>query len=634
MLCTMLTLGLCSAARAQAPEPAVITPQATDAALLNPGMGIYVMVGNKEQPDPDLWFMKLCGVAYTRCHWSDLEPEQGVYTFDEYFGPMLDYWVGTLAKRIAFRVMCESMHGNTEYVTPKWVFDAGVTGVKHVGLRGQQQTDPIFWDPLYLDLQCQFIRALGQWADGRQGIEFVDIGSIGEWGEMHFGQHIAGRWTQEQLQETGFSEYKLALAYRRIIDAYADAFPHTRVFLNVGGRNGINDYAASRGLHFRQDGLGPNGASYNVESRLYPDYASKGVQCNLELIVGYDAMKERGWDPRDVLKKGLEAPLSYQNINFGGTRFLADPPPEVREAIEFCARHIGYRFVLQEARVPAQVHAWPDMPGRLPVQATWANEGVAPCYQDLAFEWTLVAPDGRAVAAQQEFPDTPTRRWAPGTSVVAGALLDLPQGLAAGTYMLTVRLFLPEKPETRYYLPLPEAAEDGTYRVGEIGVVKGQPGEQRAFGWDFEEGKGAASVAQGMTAEIASDPVHGGAKALKLSGHSAQTWGYGLIERVPLQPGARYRLSAWMLVRSTSRPDLEPTVKVGMNAADGKWITKANTGQYDTKALGTWQHLTVEFDCPILAATGDVSVERSSLEAPIDAELYLDDVELTVVAAP
>jgi len=428
MLWAMLATAVC--APAQDTGLVALSPSATDAALLNPGMGLYVMVGNKEQPDPGLWFMQLCGTAYTRCHWSDLEPEQGAYQFDEYLGPMFDYWVGKLGKRVAFRVMCESMHGNTEYVTPKWVFDAGVPGVKHIGLRGQEQIDPVFWDPQYLDLHCEFIRALGEWADGREGLEFVDIGSIGEWGEMHFGQHVAGRWTEEQFRETGFSEYKLQLAYRRVIDAFADAFPHTRVFLNVGGRKGINDYAASRGMHFRQDGLGANGASYNVERTLYPEYGFQGVQCNLELYTGYEGMRERGWDPREVLKKGLEAPLSYQNINFGGVRFLTDAPPDVREAIEHCARHIGYRFVLQEAQVPAQVHSWQELAGRLPIRATWVNEGVAPCYEDLAFEWMLRSADGTAVAATQEFPSTPTRRWMPGEPVPTAVLLELPRGLA------------------------------------------------------------------------------------------------------------------------------------------------------------------------------------------------------------
>ncbi len=87
MVGTLLTLLVLPSATAQESGLVALTPEITDAPLLNPGMGLYVMVGNQEQPDPDAWFMQLCGTAYTRCHWSDLEPERGVYRFDEYFGP-------------------------------------------------------------------------------------------------------------------------------------------------------------------------------------------------------------------------------------------------------------------------------------------------------------------------------------------------------------------------------------------------------------------------------------------------------------------------------------------------------------------------------------------------------------------
>ncbi|MGQ9730216.1 MAG: DUF4832 domain-containing protein [Candidatus Zipacnadales bacterium] len=634
MLTLLLVTMNCLSANAQTSNLISLTPLATDVPLLNPGMGVYLMVGNKEQPDPNLWFMHLCGIAYHRCHWSALEPERGRYQFDEYLGPMFDYWVGQLGKRVAFRVMSESMHGHTKYVTPEWVFRAGVPGVKHVGLYEKEQIDPVFWDPLYLDLQCEFIRAFGEWADGREGLEFVDIGSIGEWGEMHFGLHIPGRWTAEELQQTGFTEYKLALAYRRIIDAYAEAFPHTRVFLNVGAQNYINDYAAMRGIHFRQDGLGLNGASCNVESRLYPEYATKGVQCNLELVVGYDEMKQRGWDPRQVIQKGLEAPLSYQNINFGGIKLLSDPPAEVREAIEYCARHIGYRFALRELQIPAKIHSWPHLEGRLPLQQTWFNEGVAPCYQNLAVEWSVLAPDGQVVATKQDFPEIPTRSWWPGTEVKIGTILALPQAIPPGQYSLAVRLFLPEEPMTPYYLPLAGHNGQGVYHIAPIEVVPAEEGEAQSYVWNFEAGLGFVVAANGITADVVADPVHGGERALRFAGESRNTWNFGQIATVPVLPGARYRLSAWVLIRVLEPLTNHPKMKVGFNGAEGKWITNAFTQPYDVQTLDTWQHLVAEFDTPLSAVTGNVTVERSALADTITAEIYVDDVELTLLAAP
>ena len=65
-------------------------------------------------------------------------------------------------------------------MTP-WVFDKGVPGVQHTAFVGRRR-GPVFWDERYLEVQCGFIRKLGDiWMAGRAG--FVDIGSIGEWGE-------------------------------------------------------------------------------------------------------------------------------------------------------------------------------------------------------------------------------------------------------------------------------------------------------------------------------------------------------------------------------------------------------------------------------------------------------------------
>ncbi|MBM3499712.1 MAG: hypothetical protein FJX74_13715, partial [Armatimonadetes bacterium] len=196
------------------------------------------------------------------------------------------------------------------------------------------------------------------------------------------------------------------------------------------------------------------------------------------------------------------------------------------------------------------------------------------------------------------------------------------------------RLFLPERPDRSYGLPMREAPGTDWYAVGPLEVVAGEGEGRRALTWDFEAGDAPASVAAGMAAEVVRDPVHEGAGALKLAGHSEQTWNYAILARVPVVGGARYRLSAWVLVRSLAGADQGPNLKVGLNGTDGKWITNANTNGYDTGALDTWQHVTVEFDCPVEAATGDVTVERGSLDASIEAELYVDDVELLTVAAP
>ena len=630
----LVAAAIVSATSAAGPQTKTFHPKPSDKPLLNPGMGVYIFVGRNTRLPENTWLKDVCAIAYTRLHWCDLEPAPGQYKFDEYFKPMLDYFVGQLGWRIAFRVMSESMHGRTKYVTPKWVFDAGVPGVKHVGIGGIEQIDPVFWDPKYLDLQCRFIKALGQWVESQRGIEFVDIGSIGEWGEMHLGLHIPGRWTPEQLRETGYSDYKYIMAYRRIIDAFADAFPHTRVFLGVGPFKEIDYYAAMRGIHFRQDGLGLIGASADVDKWLFPEYAFRGIQCNLELITGWEGMKRRGWDPREVIRTGLKARISYLNLNFGWG-VVTNPPPEVRQAIMEAARRIGYRFRCTEVELITPVHVRPRTPSRLVVRHKWTNEGVAPCYESLAMEWVVLDSSGRQVASTRSFPKLPTTHWLPGESISDGCIVDLPVGFKPGHYTLAVRMFLPEKPQQRYYLAM-AGGSDGLYPVAEFDAVAGSPPKTTVATIDFEspEDFRRVGVPKGITKQLVPDKGLDGSHALHISGSCENTWSYALLRRLPLIPGARYRLEGWLNVTTCQGAAKPPYFKVGLNDATGKCLYNANTQRYDMRRAGQWQKLSVDFDVPATATTGDIAIERGQKTGRITVDMLVDRVSLTLLAAP
>ena len=191
------------------------------------------------------------------------------------------------------------------------------------------------------------------------------------------------------LEQTGFSQARYIAAYRRLIDAFARAFPRTRVFLNVGDYEAINDYAAIKGLHFRQDGLTPSRPSADVGKRFYRSYARRGVICNYELHSGYDEMKKKGWGVPETFAKGLEDPISYLHINLMSCRQLARAPEEVRQAVTDAACRIGFRFVLTKLRSNKTLRVSGDTPARLLLEHTWKNEGVAACYASYALRWTL-----------------------------------------------------------------------------------------------------------------------------------------------------------------------------------------------------------------------------------------------------
>jgi len=610
----------------------------SDEILFNPGMGLYLAGwgGSRFELDEDAWAFTMADIIYFRPGWCDVEPDGPGSGFDAYFGELFDFWVKQRGKRLAFRVMSESMHSKAAFVTPEWVFtQEDIPGVPHVGLRGLEQIDPVFWDDRYLDAYCDFVQRLGDCLDGREGLEFIDIGGIGEWGEMHLGLHIPGRWTPEQLEETGFTPEKYIAAYRRIIDAHALAFPRTRVLLNVGSYAQINDYAALKGMHFRQDGLKPTGPSANVGKRFYHPYSRRGVICSYEFHSSYRAMQEKGWDLTETLEQGLSDPISYLNTNvFGGSQWGA-APDDVKSLFIDAGRRIGFRFVLKKLVLPEAFHLDGTTGGRIILEHHWANEGVAPCHTSCALDFTLHAADGTIVATQRHYPDTATTLWWPGESVVERTLLRVPAETPPGDHDLKVALVLPETPERHILLGISGRDADDRYRLCRIPGIRTARRTGTVFEQAFSDQEFEWRAVSGVSAVLDTSEKHSGSASLRVEGTQQGSWNY-VSRDVPdrILPASRYRLSCWMRVEFVVPAKCAPYLKLGVTDAEGKWLDNFGTGRYDMSRVGVWQRLQATFDTPLPAAGGHLAVEKGGREIAVTVRFWLDDVQLELLEAP
>ena len=620
-------------------EMRAIEPALSDDILFNPGMGLYLAGGSglRYQPEADAWALSLCDIVYFRPDWNELEADGPGAGFDAYFGPIFDFWVKQRGKRVAFRVMSESMHSPSKYATPAWVFEQGVPGVVHRGLRGQEQLDPVFWDDRYLDAHCQFIERLGKYLDGREGLEFVDIGGIGEWGEMHLGLHIQGRWTPQQLEETGFTRDKYVAAYRRVIDAHAAAFPRTRVFLNVGSYAEINDYAALRGCHFRQDGLTPRGPSANVGKLYYQPYSRRGVIGNYEFHSGYQSMIEKGWDLRTTVDAGLSDPISYLNTNILSPQAWEEAPVEVKQLFVEAARRIGYRFLLTRLGVSAEFHLDGKTPARLLTEHTWQNAGVAPCHESYALEFTLHDAQGQIVAQQRHFPQRPTTLWWPGEEVTERTLIRIGAEVPPGDYELKVSMLLPERSGRHILLGLAGRDEGDRYRLCKVpGIATSRPtGAVYRQGFEAEDYRW--SISAGIEGRTDSDVFHGGQSSLRLSGVQQGAWNYAAHHLAfPVLPGSKYRLSCWLRVDELEPARMAPYLKIGLTDNEGGLLENCHTSRYDMGegGAGAWQRLEGTFETPLDTAGGHLALERGGMEIQTRINAWIDDVELELLEAP
>lgn len=199
-LLRITTVGLLAAAPALADEAPRITvrPDDTGQALANPGMGwVFHHYDNSihgygpplgdQYAGEDFPGLR---VAYLRLAWSYLEPQEGQF-----------HWsiIDSVAQRyrdagrdIAFRFTC--FETEIPFATPEWVKDAGAHGYWWVYGKGcvdgpeadpHARWEPDYDDPVFLEKLDRFLQAASARYDGLPHVAFVDIGSLGVWGEGH-----------------------------------------------------------------------------------------------------------------------------------------------------------------------------------------------------------------------------------------------------------------------------------------------------------------------------------------------------------------------------------------------------------------------------------------------------------------
>ena len=127
---------------------------------------------------------------YLRFAWSYLEPEEGKFNWSV-LDEMVEKWT---AKGYGISIRITSKETGTkpieqQYATPLWVKEAGCKGEYY--RRHKEPGDasfpwePVFNDPIYLDKLENFIKAFADRYDGQPWLRYVDIGSLGDWGEGH-----------------------------------------------------------------------------------------------------------------------------------------------------------------------------------------------------------------------------------------------------------------------------------------------------------------------------------------------------------------------------------------------------------------------------------------------------------------
>ena len=456
---------------------AVVHPRDSGAALDNPGMGwVFHYYDNSIQrygsrlaaSDTVDDFPGLT-VVYLRLAWAYLEPEEGHFNWSVVDTPA-QRWIAR-GKKVALR-FTTSETGQT-YATPEWVRKAGAQGTftknRQVVTEGGVW-EPNFDDAVFLEKLEGFMAAAGRRYDGNPSIAFVDVGTMGVWGEGH-------------SFATTLKTYPAATVFKHV-DLHLKYFKHTLLAINddfAGPEAGDQPEPNATGMRAPGD---PARVTYGFEKGLTLRDDSILVQAGPRAYF-HANMAKAVWRDRPVilesehygssLKRGawqdgsryLDAiedyHASYASIHWWPREFLQDN----RALIDRINRRLGYRIQLVEASWPTSAAA----NSAFALTARWRNAGVAPFLAGGHPAITLKDRDG-GIAAVFVDENIDLKTLSVGPPDMAPLLLQttgftIPPWVQPGTYDLFVSVGTRDGTPA-IALPLADGDGQRRYRLGTV----------------------------------------------------------------------------------------------------------------------------------------------------------------------
>lgn len=416
--------------------------------MLDNGVNQYLI-----QDEKDLTTFPGMDHLYLRLAWAFLEPEEGKYNWS-YIDDIVKKYE-PMGYKFSFRISCKETGSAPNrvpveingiwYATPYWVREAGAIGVERPKY-GTASWTPDWDDPVYLEKLDNFHEAFAQKYDGKPWVRYIDVGSIGEWGEGHTYFSTRVPPTKEEIKihlNLHLKHYKNSLLV--VTD---DLLYYSKPEEDV---KELQIFAKEKGFTLRDDS--PMVKGY-VESNLdtwtvsHPHFFEEVYKTRPTIfeIEHYATVKKQGhWIGQngaiiipDINVSGAEIfrnsmKLIYPTyIGFHGYlgEWLDDNPGLTAELLNLC----GYWYI------PQSINTTNYYNGELSFEIEWQNKGVAPAYSVYQLKGKLIPEDNSDETIEFIIQDSGNKDWMPNQKSTEKYNVFL-SGNPKGNYQLAIQLF-------------------------------------------------------------------------------------------------------------------------------------------------------------------------------------------------
>ncbi|CAM4059947.1 DUF4832 domain-containing protein [Paenibacillus alkaliterrae] len=428
------------------------SPAETDEVLANPYMGFSVDAKYVEVTQP-------FRLAHANLSWRELEPAKGEYAFDEIERKFnFAHWRKEDVK-LVLRVILDYPRDDAHMDIPDWLYD-------EIGKRGTHyDTDygkgfsPDYNQAVLIRHHERLIAALAKRYNNDSLIAFIQLGSVGHWGEWHTRddeqasipfplRNISDQYAKHYI--TYFKDKPLlmrrphAIAAKNEFGLYNDAF-------------GKHDATVDGFLRWYKEGY--TSWLTNEEEPAMPHFWKKAPSGG---EFADDTKYLRDSAIEETLRQARLTHVSWMGPN---APIHEEPGGELQTNIDRFLKTIGYRFVITKVSYAAKVKAG----GKLNVIIDMANRGVAPFYYRWPLEMTLSDQSGQIAATAR--PSIDIRKWLPGSHKVS-VQLNVPKHLTESEYTVNAAILDPDKGAPGILFANEGKRPDGRYALGSVLVKR------------------------------------------------------------------------------------------------------------------------------------------------------------------
>jgi len=416
--------------------------------MLDNGINKYLI-----QDEKDLIGFPGMDHLYLRLAWAFLEPEEGKFDWS-YIDNIVEKYV-PMGYNISFRISCKET-GNApgsvpaeingiRYATPYWVVKAGAKGIERPEF-GSASWTPDWDDPVYLEKLDNFHKAFAEKYDGKPWVRYIDVGSIGDWGEGHTHSSTRIPPSVEEVK-THMNLYLNHYKFSQLIvtdDLLAYEKPEE-------DQKELLDYAIRNGFSLRDDS--PM-VKYHVDNNLHlwtvlhPDFfdavfKTKPIVYELQHYGhvkndgnwlgnnGEDINPKVGVSGADIFRNSVKI-IRATYIGFHGFlgEWLRDNTDLTKELLNIS----GYWYF------PKSIYTIQNKGRKLSFEIEWLNKGVAPAYSSYQLRGKLIPVNNASGSIDFVAEDSGNKNWMPGRISTEKYTVTL-SGKPKGEYWLAIQLF-------------------------------------------------------------------------------------------------------------------------------------------------------------------------------------------------